>query len=132
MKKLTIASAVFSALVMTGTAHAYQAEVGGSYTYNDWDNSDSTHNFGVDGTYYFKPVQTRNSPLNEAAFLDRASNVKANVDYAKNNGVKNSEYGAGIEYFVPNSDFYLSGNVGRQDVKVKHYGKDDTTYTVLK
>ena len=42
MKKLAIASAVLSALVMTGTAaHAYQAEVGGSYTYNDPDDFDA-------------------------------------------------------------------------------------------
>ena len=35
MKKLAIASALLSTLafVGTGTAHAYQAEVGGSYTY---------------------------------------------------------------------------------------------------
>ena len=131
MKKLAIASAVLSALVMTGTAaHAYQAEVGGSYTYNDPDDFDATHQFGVDGTYYFNPVQTRNSPLNEAAFLDRASNVKANVDYANNDGVKNSQYGAGLEYYVPNSDFYVSGRVGRNEQEVKDTPIDNkvTTY----
>ena len=99
MKKLAIASALLSIIAMTGTAaHAYQAEVGGSYTYANWDDYDATHNFGVDGTYYFNPVQIRNSPLNEAAFLDRASNVKANVDYANNNGIKDTQYGAGLEY----------------------------------
>ncbi|ENV31800.1 putative porin [Acinetobacter gerneri] len=119
MKKLVISTALLSALALTGTAHAYQAEVGGSYTYTDWDDFDGTHNFGVDGTYYFNPVQTRNSPLNEAAFLDRASNVKAHVDYADNNGIKNTEYGAGAEVFIPNSDFYVSGNVSRDETKVK-------------
>lgn len=48
MKKLAIASAIFSVAALTGTAHAYQAEVGGSYTYNDPDNFDATHSFGVD------------------------------------------------------------------------------------
>jgi hypothetical protein len=52
--------------------------------------NDSTHSFGVDGTYYFNPVQTRNAPLAEAAFLNRASNVKANVNYADNSGKRYS------------------------------------------
>ena len=130
MKKLAIASALLSVLAVTGTAHAYQAEVGGSYTYTDWDDFDSTNNFGVDGTYYFNPVQTRNAPLAEAAFLNRASNVNAKIDYASNSGVKNSEYGAGVEYFVPNSDFYLSGRLGRTELEVDHTPVDQkvTTY----
>lgn len=119
MKKLAITSALLSAMALTGTAaHAYQAEIGGSYTYKDWDDLDETHSFGIDGTYYFKPVQTRNSPLNEAAFLDRASNVNAQVNYADNNGIKDTQYGAGLEYYLPNSDFYLSGLIGRDELKV--------------
>lgn len=117
MKKLAIASALLSVFAVTGTAHAYQAEVGGSYTYVDPDHADSDNQFGVDGTYYFNPVQTRNAPLNEAAFLDRASNVNAHVNYANNDNVKNTQYGAGVEYFVPNSDFYLSGDIGRNETK---------------
>ncbi|HCM30816.1 MAG TPA: putative porin, partial [Acinetobacter radioresistens] len=72
MKKLAIASALLSALAVTGTANAYQAEVGASASYVDPDNGDSGSAFGVNGTYYFNPVQTRNAPLAEAAFLDRA------------------------------------------------------------
>ena len=131
MKKLAIASALLSTIAMTGTAaHAYQAEVGGSYTYADWDDYDATHNFGVDGTYYFNPVQIRNSPLNEAAFLDRASNVKANVEYADNDGIKDTQYGAGLEYYIPNSDFYVSGRVARNELEVDNTSVDAkvTTY----
>ena len=50
MKKLAIASALLSALALTGTAHAYQAEVGGSYTNLDPDHGDNADVFGVDGT----------------------------------------------------------------------------------
>ena len=71
MKKLAIASALFFVVAMTGTAHAYQAEVGASAGLIDPDNGSSSGSFGVDGTYYFNPVQTRNAPLAEAAFLDR-------------------------------------------------------------
>ena len=131
MKKLALASAIaLSAIAVSGTANAYQAEVGGSYTYTDWDDFDATHQFGVDGTYYFNPIQTRNAPLNEAAFLDRASNVKAHVNYADNDGIKDSQYGAGVEYFVPGSDFYVSGRVGRNELEVDNTPIDSkvTTY----
>lgn len=128
MKKLAIASALLSALAVTSTAHAYQAEIGGSYSYVDPDHADSANHFGVDGTYYFKPVQTRDAPLNEAAFLDRASNVNAHINYANNDDVKNTQYGTEVEYFIPNSDFYLSGNLGRDETKVDGFsGKAKVT-----
>jgi len=117
MKKLAIASALLSAIAVTGTAHAYQAEVGGSYTYKDQDRFGDSDRFSVDGKYYFNPVQTRNAPLAEAAFLDRASNVSAQYAHEEDDPTKNDQYGAGIEYFVPNSDFYLSGNIGREEIK---------------
>lgn len=128
MKKLAIASALLSALAVTGTANAYQAEIGASAGYIDPDNGSSGYSLGAEGTYYFNPVQTRNAPLAEAAFLDRASNVKAQVQYQDyDNNLEVTDYGAGIEHFVPNSDFYMSGNVSNQNVD---YGiaDDDTTY----
>lgn len=118
MKKLAIASALLSAIAMTGTAaHAYQAEIGASAGVIDPDFGGTSGSFGVDGKYYFNPVQTRNSPLAEAAFLDRASNVSAQYQYDEIGNDDRHRYGVGAEYFVPNSDFYLSGNVGRDDVK---------------
>ena len=108
----------------------YQAEVGGSYNYLDPDNGSSVSKFGVDGTYYFNPVQTRNAPLAEAAFLNRASNVNAHVNYGDNSGTKDTQYGVGVEYFVPNSDFYLSGDVGRNEREIDNTNIDSkvTTY----
>lgn len=119
MKKLAIASALLSALAITGTAHAYQAEVGATAGLIDPDHGSSRGLFGVDGTYYFNPVQTRNAPLAEAAFLDRASNVNAHYDYTQIGDVKNNVYGIGGEYYVPNSEFYLSANVERDELKFK-------------
>ena len=130
MKKLTLASALLSSLALVGTAHAYPAEVGGSLDYLDPDNSSSVTKFGVDGTYYFNPVQTRNSPLAEAAFLDRASNVSAQVKYGDNSGTKDTKYGVGAEYYVPNTDFYLSGNVAREELEYDNINVSNkvTTY----
>ena len=97
MKKLAIASALLSALAITGTAHAYQAEVGASAGLIDPDNGSSSGSFGVDGTYYFNPVQTRNAPLAEAAFLDRASNVNAKYQYDEVGDDERHRYGIGAE-----------------------------------
>lgn len=127
MKKLAIASALLSALAVTGTANAYQAEVGASAGLIDPDNGSSSGSFGVDGTYYFNPVQTRNSPLAEAAFLDRASNVNAQFNYDEVGDDEVTKYGVGAEYYVPNSDFYVSGNIARQDVEFSDGGDFDTT-----
>ena len=127
MKKLAITSALLSALAITGTAHAYQAEIGASAGMIDPDHGSTSGSFGVDGTYYFNPVQTRNAPLAEAAFLDRASNVKAHYNYDEVGDDERHNYGAGIEYFVPNSDFYLSGNIGRDDIKLNNNVDFDTT-----
>lgn len=129
MKKLAIASALLSALAITGTANAYQAEVGASAGLIDPDNGSSSGSFGVDGKYYFNPVQTRNAPLAEAAFLDRASNVGAHYEYKEVGENERHQYGVSAEYFVPNSDFYVSGNVGRDDRKYE-YGSDfdETVY----
>lgn len=127
MKKLAIASALLSALAVTGTANAYQAEIGASAGLIDPDNGSSSGSFGVDGTYYFNPVQTRNAPLAEAAFLDRASNVNANYTYNEVGDDKIHNYGIGGELYVPNSDFYVSANVGRQDIKFDRGNDFDTT-----
>ncbi|MNR79131.1 hypothetical protein D3C71_1417160 [compost metagenome] len=129
MKKLAIASALLSALAITGTAHAYQAEVGASAGLIDPDNGSSSGSFGVDGTYYFNPVQTRNAPLAEAAFLDRASNVNAKYQYDEVGNDERHRYGVGAEVYIPNSDFYVSGNVGRDDIKFDRGGDfDETVY----
>ena len=132
MKKLAIASALLSALAVTGTAHAYQSEVGASAAYIDPDNGSSGNAFGIDGTYYFNPVQTRNAPLAEAAFLDRASNVNAHATFADRGDTDDNTYGIGAEYYVPNSDFYLGGDVSRNNTEYRDsFGNKydfDTTY----
>lgn len=125
MKKTLIATALLTGLALTGAAHAYQAEVGGSYNYIDPDEGKGVSQFGVNGKYYFNPVQVRNSPLAESAFLDRGSNINADVKYGKNGDAKNTQYGVGAEYYVPNSDFYVSGNISRLELKDSEYSEKD-------
>ncbi|MBF7682614.1 putative porin [Acinetobacter sp. B5B] len=127
MKKSLLATALFAGLAITGTANAYQSEVGGNYSYLDPEHSSGVSQFGVNGTYYFNPVQTRNSPLAEAAFLDKASNVNGVARYGNNDGVKNSTYGAGAEYYVPNSQFYVGAGIARNEISTKNTFVDQKT-----
>ncbi|GAB3051490.1 putative porin [Acinetobacter apis] len=127
MKKTLLATALFAGLAITGTANAYQAEVGGGYSYLDPDNGSGVSQFGVNGTYYFNPVQIRNSPLAEAAFLDKASNVSGKANYGDNSGTKNSTYGIAGEYYIPNSEFYVGAGVARNEYEVKRANIDQKT-----
>lgn len=127
MKKTLLATVLFTGLSLTGVANAYQAEVGGSYNYLDPDHGNGVSQFGLNGTYYFNPVQTRNAPLKEAAFLDRASNVHANVNYGDNDGTTNTQYSGGVGYYIPNSDFYIGADVGRNEFQYDHNPKVKTT-----
>ena len=123
LKQLALATALIASL---GTAHAYQAEVGGTIALVDPDNGDTSTGFAIDGTYYFNPVQVKNSPLNEAAFLNRASNINAAVSYIDYDLFDVTTFNVGVEYFVPNSDFYVSGNIGQSSTDTP-IGDDDTT-----
>lgn len=102
MKKLGLATALL--LAMTG-AQAYQFEVQGQSEYADTTVNDKDFTGGVQGTYYFKDVDSSKGPLAEAAFLNQASNVSLAYNYAElsSNGfdVTAHNYGAKAEAYVP-------------------------------
>lgn len=109
------------------TAHAYQGEIGGTIAVVDPDHGDTSTGFGVDGTYYFNPVQVKNNPLNEAAFLNRSSNLNGQVSYIDYDFYDITAFNVGLEYFIPNSDFYLNGNIGQTKREADHVKDLDTT-----
>lgn len=141
MKKIILALGLFAS---ASSAFAYDFQIDGGYTYldHDYDRIDSNNQVDLKGTYYFNTVETKNVPLQEAAFFGHSSNVY--VRYAYNNlETKNSyiddfydpetddnysEYGSfeteshstglGIEYFL--NSFYLSGEIGLDQYKSKY------------
>lgn len=123
-KKLALATALLAGL---STAHAYQAEIGGSLFVIDPDHADTSTGFALDGTFYFNPVQVKNSPLNEAAFLNRASNVSAAISYMDFDVAESTTFGIGVEYFVPNTDFYVSASIGQTTIEEDGSEDFDTT-----
>lgn len=70
---------------------------------------------GLEGKYYFAPVDTKNHPLAEAAFIEKASNVYldlANYEY-KEAGERFDIYQRtlGVDFFVPGTMFYLGAGI---------------------
>lgn len=104
IKFLALATA-FSLTSGVALADTYQAEVGADYT--DIENGDGV--FGMHGEFHFAPVQTRNHPLAEAAFLERSTNVYAEADNDFD------QLTIGGELYVPDTMFYVGGRVTRVD-----------------
>ena len=104
MKKLGLATALL--LAMTG-AQAYQFEVQGQSEYIDNTVNDKNFTGAVQGTYYFKDVDSSKGPLAEAAFLNQASNVSVAYNYgeydvdAEQTDIVAHTYGAKAEVYVP-------------------------------
>ncbi|MGD8175705.1 putative porin [Marinimicrobium sp. ARAG 43.8] len=111
MKSLAVAT-VLAASSGLAVAAPYQAEVGASYT--DVEHGDGA--FGMYGEFHFNPVQTRNHPLAEAAFLERSTNVYAAAadDF--------DALTVGGELYIPDTMFYVGARISRWD-----YGNDDDT-----
>ena len=80
VKKLYLASALL--LAATG-AQAYQVELQGNVGYYDAELNDGNYNVGVQGTYYFKDLDTSKGPLAEAAFLNQASSVSLGYSFGQ-------------------------------------------------
>ncbi|ENX33026.1 hypothetical protein F889_02957 [Acinetobacter colistiniresistens] len=121
MKNLNLLAVLVSACFAIN-AHAYQTEANGAYEHINMDDGKG-NSAVISGKYYFNPVQTRNVPLAEAAFLDKASNIGGGYAYSKLKD--DQEFGdlqfnmLGLqgEFYVPNTQFYLSGALHRTNVK---------------
>lgn len=129
MKKLGLASALL--LAMTG-AQAYQVEVQGQSEYID--NTVNSKNFtgAVQGTYYFKNVDSSKGPLAEAAFLNQASNASLAYNYGEYdvNGIADQNthtIGAKAEVYVPTKyvPVYASASYSNTIIDNKDHKADD-------
>ena len=112
--KLKIIAAITALCVSSAVmAESYQAEISAEYI--DWDAMGNAAS--LVGEFHFKPVETANKPLAEAAFLQKSSNVFAAVrsvdfDFTSDN---NDVIEAGVEYYVPNSMLYVAAEVIRTE-----------------
>lgn len=91
-------------------AATYQAELSAGYADIDDSNNDG-YSVGLEGNYYFSPVNTANHPLAEAAFIEKSSKVyvQAGTSELKQLGQKTDQYNRsiGVDFYIPNSIFYV-------------------------
>ncbi len=106
----------------------YQAEVSAAYEDIDYAGSNAEGKFiGIEGKYYFAPVNTANHPLAEAAFIEKSSNVyvQLGTEEYKIGGQKGDIYGRaiGVDFYVPNSIFFLGAGVAEVKSKAPASGQ---------
>ncbi|MDA3559022.1 putative porin [Acinetobacter sp. AOR15_HL] len=122
MKKSNILFAILTA-TCAFNANAYQTEVGTMYEFTDMDGGEN-NSFGINGKYYFNPVEAKTFPLAEAAFLNKSSNIGLGYAYSKleddedSGKLEFSSVGITGEYFIPNTQLYLSGAFNRTKTEV--------------
>ncbi|MEN0039163.1 MAG: putative porin [Cellvibrio sp.] len=101
----------------------YQSEISAAYADIDVSNdSEEGYFVGLEGTYYFSPVDTKNHPLAEAAFIEKASNLYiglGNFEF-KEAGDRLDIYqrSIGVDFYIPNTMFYLGAGVN--EIKSKY------------
>ena len=104
-------------------AATYQSEISTAYADIDVnDDSEEGYFFGIEGKYYFAPVDTTNYPLAEAAFIEKASNVYiglGNFEF-KEAGDRLDIYqrSIGVDFYIPNTVFYVGAGVN--EIKSKY------------
>ncbi|ESK38699.1 hypothetical protein P256_01516 [Acinetobacter nectaris CIP 110549] len=133
MKKIGLATAVL--LAMTG-AHAYQVELQGQSEFLKQHGAEDTYTGDAQGTFYFKDVDASKGPLAEAAFLNKASNVKLGYHFDRQKEFNNfstsdktQSYGAKAEGYYETSyipvPVYGSVSYNHTDVTSKYQGDKD-------
>ncbi|MFV5463496.1 putative porin [Acinetobacter towneri] len=142
-KKLALATALLAGL---STAHAYQFEINGGYENTDFDGEADVDTLFINGKYYLNGVQVKNAPLAEAAFLAKASNIGLGYAHASiddlefdlgpfvgtNTFIVNADLdidnvGISGEFYIPNSQFYISGNLNHTEITAKVLGAEEST-----
>lgn len=126
MKKQLLCAAAMMAVSGWATAGSYQSEVAGKLESSESDGGGDSTSLGARGAIYFAPVSTAGKPLAEAAFLNRASNVKGALDFIDADNVDMTITRLGVEVYIPRSIVYLGVNYNRIDTD----DWDDNFWTV--
>ncbi|UZJ43487.1 putative porin [Marinimicrobium sp. C6131] len=126
-------------------ADEYQWELSGHYSQIDTSTTD-IDNVSVSGTYYFSPVETRDHPLAEAAFLERESNLSvrhSRIDRSSQDQEIVDDFGSytilgtdattdrtdiSAEFYVPGDLFYVGLTARRFDYDSDSPFSSDTTW----
>ena len=131
MKLLTaIIAATGFATAPFAFSSTYQSEISIAYSdVNPDAASTDAYEAGIEGKYYFSLVDTSQHPLAEAAFLEKVSNiyVSAATKEWKSDAFRSDLYAReiGIDFYVPNSIFYLGAGVRESKNQTKFAADPD-------
>jgi hypothetical protein len=103
-------------------AATYQSEISAAYADIDTNDDPKEGYFiGLEGKYYFAPVDTKNHPLAEAAFMEKAGNVYVNLgNYEIKEAVDRLDIyqrTLGVDFYIPNTMFYLGAGINEYKSK---------------
>ena len=107
------AAILFAIASATLLAEPYQVEIDAGLGKVHADNDNNISAFGA---YYFLPVEPTNRPLDGASYFDEKTSVFANVLELNSPLYHGSLLTAGIDYFVPNTIFYVGGDLTEHKV----------------
>jgi len=114
-------------------AATFQAEAGLQNDITDIDSNNDYSIMSVGGTYYLKPVQA-SGPQAEAAFLAKASGVKANIGTVDATiasvGVDGNAYGVGVDYMLPVHDIKVGLDLQKVDISASGSSIKQSTTTL--
>jgi hypothetical protein len=69
------------------------------------------HIYNLRVAHYFAPVNTAGYPLAEAAFMSQASGIYLDYERFDDDFGSRDKVNVGLEYYIPNSIFYVGANV---------------------
>lgn len=105
-------TAIAAAVVMAAGAQAseYQWDLGGQVSRSDSDTTEGD-TFSLDGAYYFAPVATDSHVLGEAAFMERASNIRLRYQHTDSENTATTSINYTVDALNAQAEFYLPGDL---------------------
>lgn len=120
---LRTAALLLAAISPAGVTIAapYQGEILATYYGLETDSTYSLQGHSLRATAYFAPVSSEGRPLQEAAFLDRASNIAFTHLHFDADRYTMDFLRADVSYYVPNTFFFVGGHYLRIEESASAY-----------
>jgi hypothetical protein len=142
--RFTRFAALLALALLTQAAFSqnYRTEITTDFSSTDSEFIDEDKGGRIAATYYFSPVEIRNHPLAEAAFLEKASNIKVDYVYSKSKEndifedisyrrtTTSHDVTGKADFYIPNSIFYVGAGIVREKDTYKiEFTSGSETYT---
>lgn len=125
MKFKSLSTAIALSLASTTAfSGSFNAEVTANYADLDGD----ADTIALIGELYFAQVNTDGHPLEEADFLEKASNVELAYASTSAGPVDSTLATLGVNYYIPDTIFFAGAAIARATVEVGSFDDSDTDW----